>query len=41
MEIFSEAILNIFPCNYLADTVKSIVATYRIIMILFKDFLSQ
>jgi len=38
-EIFSKAVLSILLYNYLAGIVKSIVATYRIIIILLKDLL--
>ena len=39
MEIFSEIIPSVFPRDYLAGTVESIVATYRIVMIPLKDLL--
>ena len=38
-EIFSKIILSILPYNYFAGIVESIVATYRIVMILLKDLL--
>ena len=38
-EIFSKAIPSILPRDYLIGTVKSIVATYRIIIIPLKDLL--
>ena len=38
-EIFSEIILSVLPCDYFAGIVESIVATYRIVMILLKDLL--
>jgi len=37
--IFSKTVLSILPYNYLIGTVKSIVATYRIIIIPLKDLL--
>ena len=40
-EIFSKIILSVFLCNYLADIVKSIIATYRIVIIPLKDLLLQ
>ena len=39
MEIFSKTVLNILPRDYLIGIVKLIVATYRIIIIPFKDLL--
>ena len=39
MEIFSKIILSILPRNYLIDMVESIIATYRIVIILLKDLL--
>jgi len=39
MEIFNETILSILPRNYLVGIVKSIVATYRIVIIPLKDLL--
>ena len=39
--LVGKTILNIFPYNYLAGTVKTIVAFYRIIIIPLKDFLLQ
>jgi len=39
VEIFGEAIPNILLYNYLAGTIKSIVATRRIIIIPLKDLL--
>ena len=38
MEIFGETILNILLYDYFTDIVKSIVVTYRIIIILLEDF---
>ena len=38
-EIFSKANLSLLPRNYLISTIKSIVATYRIIIIPLKDLL--
>ena len=40
-EIFSEAVLSVLPHNYLVGMVKSIIATYRIIIIPLKNLLSQ
>ena len=40
-EIFGETIPSILPRDHLAGTVKSIVATYRIVMIPLEDLLSQ
>ena len=39
MEIFHKTVLSILLCNYLAGIVKSIVATYRIVIIPLKDLL--
>jgi len=39
MEVLGKAVLNILPYNYLKDIVKTIVAAYRIVMILLKDLL--
>ena len=39
MDIFSKAILSIFPCNHFIGIVKSIVTPYRIVMIPLKDLL--
>jgi len=39
VEIFSKAILSILPRDYLIGTVKSIMATYRIVIIPLKDLL--
>ena len=39
MEIFSKAILNVFPYNHFVGIVKFIVVIYRIIIIPLKDLL--
>ena len=41
MEVLGKAVPSILPRNYLKGMVKTIVAAYRIVMILLKDFLSQ
>ena len=40
-EVLSEAVPSVLPRDYLEGTVKTIVATYRIIMIPLEDLLSQ
>ena len=39
MEVLSKAVLSVLPRDYLKGTVKTIVATYRIIIIPLKDLL--
>ena len=39
VEVLSKAVLSVLPRDYLKGIVKTIVATYRIIMILLKDLL--
>jgi hypothetical protein len=39
MEVLGKAVLSILPRDYLKGTVKTIVAAYRIVIILLKDLL--